>query len=156
MATENRWRARKVQAEVVKLGIRVDLAANSRYLPKADPDPGCQQRWTTFLRNHRDLISGLDFFVVPTVRFQLLYISFAIEHGRRRVLHSDVTETPTACWLVQQLRDAFRNELSHRFLILDNDAVFSARVACSINGLSLLPSGQRFKVRGKTEQSGVS
>jgi hypothetical protein len=41
------------------------------YFPKAEPDPGCQQRWKTFLRNHRDLIVGMDFFVVPTVRFQL-------------------------------------------------------------------------------------
>ena len=60
MATENRWRARKIQAELSKLGIRVSLATISRYLPKAEPDPGCQQRWTTFLRNHRDLIVGMD------------------------------------------------------------------------------------------------
>jgi hypothetical protein len=71
MATENRWRARKIQAELSKLGIRVSLATSSRYFPKAEPDPGCQQRWKTFLRNHRDLIVGMDFFVVPTVRFQL-------------------------------------------------------------------------------------
>lgn len=37
--------------------------------------------------------------------------------------------------MVQQLRDAFPSELSHRFLILDNDAIFSAQVACSISGL---------------------
>ncbi len=74
MATEIRWRARKIQAELSKLGIRVSLATISRYLPKDGPDPGCQQRWMTFLRNHRDLIAGMDFFVVPTVRFQLLYV----------------------------------------------------------------------------------
>jgi len=28
----------------------------------------------------------MDFFVVPTVRFQLLYVWFAIDHGRRRIL----------------------------------------------------------------------
>jgi hypothetical protein len=70
MATENRWRARKIQAELSKLGIWVSLATICRYLPKVEPDPGCQQRWTTFLRNHRDLIAGMDFFVVPTVRFR--------------------------------------------------------------------------------------
>jgi hypothetical protein len=72
MATENRRRARKIQAELSKLGIRVSLATLSRYLPKAQPDPRQQQRWTTFLRNHRELIAGMDFFVVPTVRVQLL------------------------------------------------------------------------------------
>jgi hypothetical protein len=40
MATENRWRARKIQAELSKLGIRVGLATISRYLPKVVPDPG--------------------------------------------------------------------------------------------------------------------
>jgi len=68
MATENRWRARKIQAELSKLGIRVSLATISRYLPKAKQSPSQHQRWMTFLRNHRDLITGMDFFVVPTVR----------------------------------------------------------------------------------------
>ncbi len=74
MATENSWRARKMQAELAKLGIRVSLATISRYLPKAEPRPDQHQRWMTFLRNHKDLIAGMDFFVVPTVRFRLLYV----------------------------------------------------------------------------------
>jgi hypothetical protein len=44
MATENRWRAWKIQGELQKLGIRIDLSTISRYLPKATPDPGNQQR----------------------------------------------------------------------------------------------------------------
>jgi hypothetical protein len=59
--------------------------------PRANPDPKSQQRWVTFLRNHRDLIAGMDFLVVPTVRFQLFYAWFAIDHGRRRILHCNVT-----------------------------------------------------------------
>jgi putative transposase len=93
MATENHWRARKIQAELSKLGIELSLATISRYLPKALPDPGTQQRWITFLRNHCDLIAGMDFFLVPTIRFQLLYVWFAIDHGRRRILHFNVTST---------------------------------------------------------------
>jgi transposase InsO family protein len=145
MATENRWRARKIQAEMSKLGIRVSLATVSRYLPKAEPDPGCQQRWKTFLRNHRDLIAGMDFFVVPTVRFRLLYVWFVIDHGRRRVLHFNVTESPAACWVIQQLRNAFPDEPSHRFLILDNDAIFSAEVAQSAKRLGITPKRTSFQ-----------
>jgi len=78
MATENPWRARKIQAELSKLGIRVSLATISRYLPKAEPRLGQHQRWMTFLRNHKDLIASMDFFAVPTVRFKLLYVWFAI------------------------------------------------------------------------------
>jgi hypothetical protein len=41
--------------------LRVSLATISRYLPKIKPDPESQQRWTTFLRNHRDAIAAMDF-----------------------------------------------------------------------------------------------
>jgi len=125
--------------ELSKLGIPVSLAAVSRYLPKAKPDPGSQQRWLTFLRNHRDLIAGMDFFVVPTVRFHLLYVRFAIDHGRRRILHFNVTANPAARWVIQQLRDAFPDEPAHRFLIFDNDSIFSADVARSILGFGIRP-----------------
>ncbi len=81
MAEENEWRARKIHAELQKLGFTVGLATVSRYLPKRAPDPGKQQRWVTFLRNHRDGITAMDFFVVPTVVFRLLYVWFIIDHG---------------------------------------------------------------------------
>jgi hypothetical protein len=88
-ANENGWRARKVQAELEKLGISVSLPTVSRYLTKRRPDLNQRQRWMTFLRNHRHGIAAMDFLVVPTVRFQLLYAGFVIGHGRR--------EEPEAC-----------------------------------------------------------
>ena len=145
MATENPWRARKIRAELSKLGIVVSLATISRYLPKAKPDPGSQQRWLTFLRNHRDGIAGMDFFVVPTVRFHLLYVWFAIDHGRRRILHFNVTANPVAHWVVQQLREAFPDGPAHRFLIFDNDSIFSTDVAQSIRGFGIQPRGTAFR-----------
>ena len=44
MATENRWRARKIQAELMKIGIRASLATVSCYVPKTKPDAIPQQR----------------------------------------------------------------------------------------------------------------
>ena len=64
MATKNCWRARKIQAELSKLGIRVSLATISRYLPEKERDPTQQQRLMTFLRNHKDAIAGMVL-VVP-------------------------------------------------------------------------------------------
>ena len=122
MATENCWRARKIQAELMKLGVRVSLATVSRYVPKTKPDATQQQRWRTFLRNHKDVIAGMDFFVVPTVRFRLLYVWFAIDHGRRRILHFNVTANPSARWVIQQLRETFPNEPTHQYMIYDNDS----------------------------------
>jgi transposase InsO family protein len=137
LASENGWRARKIQAELEKLGFSVSLATVSRYLPKSKPDPDRRQRWTTFLRNHGDAIAAMDFLVVPTARFRLLYVWFVIEYGRRRVLHVNVTTHPTASWTIQQLREAFRGDGSLRFLIHDNDSIFSDRVAEAIGKLGI-------------------
>jgi hypothetical protein len=104
LALENGWGARKIQGELEKLGFSIGLATVSRYLPKRAPDPGHQQRWTTFLLNHQDAIAAMDFFVVPTLRFQLLYVWFIIDHARRRVIHFNVTPNPTSSWVIQQLR----------------------------------------------------
>ena len=107
-ANENGWRARKVRGELEKLGIFVGLSTVSRYLPKRDPDHGQRQRWSTFLRNHRHDIAAMDFLVVPTVGFRLLYAWFVIGHGRREILHFGVTKHPTSPWVIQQLREAFK------------------------------------------------
>jgi putative transposase len=145
MATENCWRARKIQAELMKLGINVSLATVSRYVPKMKPDPTQQQRWITFLRNHKDVIAGMDFFVVPTVRFRLLYVWFAIDHGRRRILHFNVTENPTARCVIQQLRETFPDEPAHRYLIYDNDAIFSPAVMRAIKSFEIDPKRIAFR-----------
>ena len=95
-ANENGWRARKVRAELEKLGISIGLATVSRYLPKRRPDHDQRQRWTTFLRNHKHGIVAMDFLVVPTVRFRLLYAWSVIGHGRREIILFGVTEHPTS------------------------------------------------------------
>jgi putative transposase len=145
MATENCWRARKIQAELMKIGIRVSLATVSRYVPNKERDPTQQQRWMTFLRNHKDVIAGMDFFVVPTVRFRLLWVWFAIDHGRRRILYFNVTENPSSRWVIQQLRETFPNEPIHRHLIYDNDAIFSPAVTNAIKSFEIDPKRTAFR-----------
>jgi hypothetical protein len=73
------------------------------------------------LQNHREAIVAFDFFTVPTLTFQLLYCFFVIEHGRRRILHCNVTRHPTADWVVQQLREAFSEAGPYRYVILDRE-----------------------------------
>lgn len=86
-ANENGWRARKVRAELAKLGLSVSLATVSRYLPKRDPDRRQRQRWKTFLRNHKHGITAMDFLVVPTARFRLLYAWFVIVLNEDHLQH---------------------------------------------------------------------
>jgi hypothetical protein len=83
----------------------------------------------------------MDFLVVPTVRFQRLNGWFAFDHGRRRVLHSKVTGHPSARWVLQPLRDAFPETPTYRYLVLDNDAIFSAEV--ELKGAIRRPSPEK-------------
>jgi transposase InsO family protein len=135
----------KVQAELEKLGFCVSLATVSRYLPKGRPTDAQRQRWTTFLRNHREAIAAMDFLVVPTVRFKLLYVWFVIEHDRRRLLHVNITAHPTSSWTIQQLREAFPSDTSARFLIHDNDSIFSDQVTKAIDGLGMEPKRTAYR-----------
>jgi putative transposase len=87
MARENpTWGAPRVHGELLMLGFEVGEATVSRYMPRRRKPPS--QRWRAFLRNHtRDLVS-IDFFVVPTATFRILYVF--LEHERRRIVHFNV------------------------------------------------------------------
>ena len=65
------------------------------------------QTWHTFLENHAQQLVSIDFFTVPTLRFQVLYVFLVLAHERRRIVHFNVTAHPTAEWTGQQLREAF-------------------------------------------------
>ena len=121
MATENRWGAPRIHAELLKLGFLVSERTVSRFMPKKPVGPDAVERWKRFLRNHRHALAAMDFFTVPTATFHVLYVFFVIHHGRRRILHTGVTAHPSAQWVIQQLREAFPFEAAPRYLILDRD-----------------------------------
>jgi len=98
-------------------------------------------RWLVFLRTHRDAIAAMDFFTVSTVTFRLLYVWFAIEHGRRRVLRVAVTDHAAASWVVQQLREAFPLDTAPRHLIFDRDSIFSAHVVSTLKSFGIKLTG---------------
>ena len=92
LANENpNWGAPKIHGELQKLGFVVSEHSVARYLRRIRRrgDPG--KRWLAFLQNHREVILAFDFFTVPTVKFQLLYCFFVIEHARCRILYFNVT-----------------------------------------------------------------
>jgi hypothetical protein len=67
---------------------------------------------------------SVDFFVVPTIRFQILYVFLVLAHERRRILHFAVTARPTAKWTAQQMREAFPWDTAPRYLRRDRDRIF--------------------------------
>ena len=54
------------------------------------------QTWKSFLRNHANEIVAIDFFIVPTVTFNILYGFVVLLHNRRQVVHFNATAHPTA------------------------------------------------------------
>jgi len=50
-----------------------------------------KQSWRTFLNNHRKGIWAMDFCVIPTITFKVLYVFIIISHDRRRIEHFAVT-----------------------------------------------------------------
>ena len=81
-----------------------------------------------FFANQREAIVGLDLFTVPTAAFRVLYCLFVIEHGRRRILHFNVTRHPSADCVVQQLRESLPEADPYRDAILGRDSNFDADV----------------------------
>jgi putative transposase len=119
------------------LGIDVSERTVSRHLPRRRAPPDAIARWLTFLRNHREAIAAMDFFVVPTVTFRVVYAWFAIDHARRRILHFDVTDQPTAAWVLQQLRETFAYDAVPRHLVFDRDSIFSAHIVSTVKSFSV-------------------
>jgi putative transposase len=146
MAMENvSWGAPRIHGELSMLGFVVSERTVSRYLPRRPAPPEALKRWLTFLRNHRGAIAAMDFFIVPTVTFHLVYAWFAIDHARRRILHFDVTDQPTAAWVVQQLREAFGVDVVPRHLIFDRDSIFSKQVVSTVKSFGIQPARTAYR-----------
>jgi len=89
--------------------------------------------WLPFLRNHLGVSGAIDFFTVPTLTFDTLYVFVVLEHDRRRVLHWAVTPAPSMAWVVQQLREAMPYGVQPRYLFRDNDGIYGHGVRAFMN-----------------------
>jgi hypothetical protein len=98
------WGAPRIHGEPLKLGIEIGQTSVTKYMVRCRKPPS--QTWRTFLENHISQLVSIDFFTVPTIRFQVLYVFLVLAHDRRRILFN-VTRRPTAEWTGQQLRNVF-------------------------------------------------
>ena len=129
------WGAPRIHGELMKLGIKVAERTVSRLLPKRRTPPS--QTWRTFLVNHvRDLVS-IDFFTVPTARLRALFVLVVLAHHRRRVVHFNVTEHPTAHWTAQQIVEAFPNDAAPSYLLRDRDRVYGQYFRHRVKGMRI-------------------
>jgi hypothetical protein len=82
------------------------------------------QSWKYFPKNHIKDIAAVDFFTVPTVKFQILYCFIVFCHHRRRIIHFNVTANPTAQWTAQQMTEVFPYDSAPKYLIRDRDKIY--------------------------------
>src|SRR5210317_281949 len=127
------WGAPRIHGELLKLGIEVSQATVSKYMLRSKKPPS--QTWRVFLNNHADCLAAMDFFTVPTARFRVLYVFIVLSHDRRRVVHFNATEHPTARWTAQQLVEAFPFDTAPRYLLRDRDAIYGKKVRRRIKNL---------------------
>ncbi len=123
MATANPfWGAPRIHGELLKLGMEVSERTVSRLMPKHRKPPS--QTGKAFWNNHVQGLASVDFFTVPTVSFRVLFVFVVLAHHRRRVVHFNVTEHPTAAWTAQQMLEAFPEDTAPHYLIRDRDQIY--------------------------------
>jgi transposase InsO family protein len=127
MSLANRlWGAPRIHGELLKLGIEVAQSTVAKYMAKGGRRRA--QTWKTFLHNHAAGIAAIDFLVVPTVGFKLLFVLVILRHQRRRLISLTVTTNPTAEWIARQITEAFPWNEAPKHLIRDRDASYGHAV----------------------------
>ena len=134
------WRAPRIHAELLKLGIDISLSSVSRHIRKINPDPLLRKKWKQFIKN--ESVFAMDFFVQPSLFFKQIYGFFVIHHKTRKIIHFATTYHPTEIWIINQLKAAFDSfdhpDLRVKYLIHDNDKKFSEKVLQTIKTLGII------------------
>jgi hypothetical protein len=90
------WGAPQIHGELLKVGFELSQTTIAKYMMRQRRPPSQTRR--TFLKNHAKDIVAADFFVVPTVWFDVLFVFVILSHDRRQPVHSAVTEHPIVEW----------------------------------------------------------
>ncbi len=118
------WGSPPIVGELEKIGVTLSMSTVAKYMVRHRMPPS--QTWRSFLRNHVRDIVAVDFFIVPIVKNQILFVFLILAHERRRVLHFNVTASPTAEWAAQQIVEAFPWDSAPRYLLRDRDKIYGA------------------------------
>jgi putative transposase len=121
------WRAKRIQGELLKLGIEVGKDMVKKYMQRARkglPPLNKGQSWATFVANHAGETWACDFVQTFDIFFRTVFVYFIVELGSRRIVHYGVTRAPNDLWVAQRVREATPYDEGPRFLIRDNDSEY--------------------------------
>ena len=129
------WGAPRIHGELHTLGVDVSERTVSRLLERRPRPPS--QTWRTFLTNHLAAAASMDFFTVPTPTGRVLFVLVVLSHRRRRIVHVNVTDHPTAIWSAQQVIDAFPHDTAPRWLHRDRDRIYGEAFRRRLAGMGI-------------------
>jgi len=121
--------------ELAKLGIKAAKSTVDKYRVRSRKTPS--PTWKAFLKKHINDVVPIDFFIVPTIRSKLLVVLVVLAHSRRKVLHFNVTEKPTAQWTAQQIAEAFPWDSAPKYLLRDRDAIYGGAFQKRVSGMGI-------------------
>jgi transposase InsO family protein len=133
LARENPgWGHRRIQGELVGLGIKLAASTVWKILKEAEIEPAprrLETSWSEFLRAQAASILECDFLTVDTLLLKRFYVLFFIELATRRVHLAGIATNPDGRWVTQQARNLLMqlgDEGVHPlFLVRDRDSKFT-------------------------------
>jgi putative transposase len=146
MARENPgWGYKRIQGELLGLGIRVAASTVRRVLKRLRIPPAphrSRSTWRQFLRTQARAMLACDFFHVDcAVTLRRLYVFFMLEAGTRHVHVLGVTAHPDGAWTVQQARNLLmelgERAARFRFLVRDRAGQFTEVFDAMLSGAGI-------------------
>jgi hypothetical protein len=129
------WGAPRILGELHKIGIDLAQSTVEKYMVhRRGPS---SPTWMMFIRNHAADMIAIDFFVVPTVRFHILFVFLILAYDRRRVLHFNITSNPSAHWTAQQIVEAFPWSDAPAYLIRDRDSIYGSHFQRRVKNMAI-------------------
>jgi transposase InsO family protein len=116
------WGAPRIHGELLMLGFSVAQSTVSKYMVRGPRGPS--QDWRTFIENHMAAIAAIDMLVIPTVKFEQLYVLVILRLLRREIVWIAVTRHPTSERLSRQIAQALPWDAAPAILLRDNDKAF--------------------------------
>ena len=129
------WGSPRIVGELRKLGIDVAKSTVEKYRPKVRKPSS--PTWKAFLNNQVQDLVACDFFTVPTATCQVLFVFIMLAHERRRIVHFNITEHPTAEWTAQQIVEAFPWDTAPRYLLRDRDSIYGGHFQQGIKNMGI-------------------
>lgn len=111
----------RIVGELTKLGIEVAKSTVDSNCVR--PRKPLSPTWKAFLQNHVTDLVSIDFFVVPTIQFKLLFVLVVLAHARRKGDSLQCHREPNCT--AQQIIEAFPWDSTPKYLLRDRDAIYA-------------------------------